>query len=105
MKQVIKLMVFFFLVPVVITNAQETNKTDNYPAWTISKGVQQNQYKNIAYAPAKIKLADVRASLSKDIHKIKNTQPSQKGNVILTGYPTWTISKGVARQQAEKASR
>jgi hypothetical protein len=103
MKLTIKLLAFFILVPVFMAAAQTTEKKDSYPYWTISKDVQRMQYKNTLHTPVKIALGDVRASVTKSIHR--NNEPVRQGTVIRTGYPTWTISKGVARQQAERNSR
>lgn len=103
MKLTIKLLALFLLVPVFMATAQITEKKDSYPYWTISKDVQRAQYKNTLHIPGKIALGDVRSSVSKSIHR--NNEPVRQGTVSTTGYPTWTISKGVARQQAERSSR
>lgn len=103
MKLTIKLLALFILVPVFMATAQKNEKKDSYPYWTISKDVQRLQYKNTLHTPVKIVLGDVRSSVTKNIHT--HHQPVREGTVVRSGYPTWTISKGVARQQAERNSR
>jgi hypothetical protein len=82
-------------------SAQETQKKSNYPYWTISKPVQRMQFKNVAYVSA---LAVTGKTLvSKGVQQVgKNRSPKHGEAVQMTGYPTWTISKGVARFQVEK---
>lgn len=103
MTRTIKLLALFFLAPVFMATAQKTEKQDSYPYWAISKDIQRVQYKNTLHIPVKIALGDVRSSVSKSIHR--NNGPVRQGTVSTTGYPTWTISKGIARQQAERSSR
>lgn len=90
----------FFLVTAVSAQAQETRK-DNWPYWTLSKGVQKIQHRNVTFAQPNIKTGNGDWAISKGVAKM-NAQKSDKpvGTVVLGGYPTWTISKGVARMQA-----
>jgi hypothetical protein len=88
----------------IVANAQETPKKTNYPFWTISKDVQRLQFKNSIYVPSIIRTGDV--PVSKGIQQLHvSRSPKRTGTVAMTGYPTWTISKGVARFQAEKNSK
>jgi hypothetical protein len=87
-------------------NAQDQSKSDSYPYWTISKDVQRMQYKDIKFVPAKITTGDLASNVSKGIQQvIARRSPQRTGDVTMTGYPSWTISKGVARMQYEKSNR
>ncbi len=102
--KILSLTFYFVTVLAVLANAQETSeKKDNYPAWAISKDVKRLQFKNITFVPATITLGDVASVASKDVQK-KNSE-KRSGYVAMNGYPTWTISKGVARQQAERDAK
>jgi hypothetical protein len=100
----VRLVVIFVAASTVLANAQEANiKKDTYPVWTISKGVQRLQFKDMSFVPAKIALGDVAFVASKDVHK--KSIEKRSGFVATNGYPTWAISKGVARQQAERNTK
>jgi hypothetical protein len=88
----------------IAANAQETPEKTSYPFWTISKDVQRLQFKNSVYVPSTLQTGDV--PVSKGIQQLHASRsPRRAGTVAMTGYPTWTISKGVARFQAEKNSK
>jgi hypothetical protein len=80
--------------------AQEVTKQDSYPYWTISKDVQRVQYKHIRLKPSTIVTGNGQWMISKGVHRpTKDISPV----VVQTGgRPTWFISKGIARMQAEK---
>jgi hypothetical protein len=97
----VSLIILFVVASSMIVNAQDLNaKKDTYPVWTISKDVQRLQFRNVIFVPAKIALGDVSSVASKDVHK--KSIEKRGGYVATNGYPTWTISKGVVRQQAER---
>ena len=77
--------------------------TDSWPYWTISKGVHMNKYKNVTLVPASIKTGNSDWVVAKAVQK--KTTPVNTGTVAMTGYPTWTISKGAARMQAERSTK
>lgn len=88
------------LVGAIFTNAQSNNSP------IVSKGVQQyankkafeNEKQNNSHIQAK-SVAFPTIVLSKGI-----TRPAAievQGNIESKGYPTWAISKGVARQNQE----
>lgn len=97
----IALTVAFAVLGIVATQAQD-NKKDNYPVWTISKGVQHLQFANVTFLPAKITTTNQVLALSKGVQAVQQ-QEEVKGKVLMTGTPAWTISKGVARFQYEAA--
>jgi hypothetical protein len=85
--------------------AQNTDKTDNYPYWTVSKDVQRIQFRDVRFVPAKITTGDVAWNVSKGVQQMNARRSArQTGVVAMTGYPSWTISKGVARMQYEKSN-
>lgn len=88
-----------------LTYGQDTPvRKDNYPYWAISKGVQKMQFKDVTFAPAKVSVGDVAVTSSKGVNRIQAASTTDRTAVVrTTGYPTWTISKGVARMQAERA--
>lgn len=87
-------------------NAQTKERTDSYPYWTISKDVQRMQYKDVVFVPAKITTGDLAQNVSKGVHQLSaNRDTNVTGKVAMTGYPAWTISKGVARMQFEKGNK
>jgi hypothetical protein len=91
-------LIFLFIAgSVVLTYAQANG---DYKNLAISKEVHRQE--NSFRPSIKIATGDVSSVVSKDIHK-KQSVPS--GSVATTGYPTWTISKGVARQQAERSGK
>ena len=73
----------------------------------VSKGVQQIANKN-SFQNEDLKRSNVQAFsqpfpapvISKGI--VRSTDPGSQGNVVSKGYPTWAISKGVARQNQER---
>ena len=84
--------------------AQSSNEKSNYPYYTISKDVQKVQYKNIEHMPAKITMVSPSLTQSKGSAQILNKKEiSEKRQLVRVGYPSWTISKGVARRQFEKS--
>ena len=85
----------------IAANAQSTT-SESYPYWTISKGVQQLQFKNLEYKPAAIVTGNGGWTVSKGVHQT-NANVAATGRVQTSGRPTWFISKGAARQQAERA--
>lgn len=65
-----------------------------------SKGVQKyaNKKKLEKFEQQKSSIQTVSQStvtVSKDIHKINGEASAAEGNMISTGYPYWTIAKGV----------
>ena len=88
----------------VVTNAQDTPKKNRYPYWTISKDVQRIQFKNSVYVPATISTGG-NVPASKGVQQLRASHsPKRTGIVSTNGYPSWTISKGAARFQAQKNS-
>ncbi|HYG17392.1 MAG TPA: hypothetical protein VD816_00620 [Ohtaekwangia sp.] len=97
------LILFFAGCLAISASAQDQTRTDNYPYWTISKGVQQHQFRDVKFIPAKITSADQTHLISKGVHQLQAArQPKRTGTVALGGDTSWTISKGVARYQAER---
>lgn len=88
------------------TQAQEV-KSDSWPYWTVSKDVQRLRAKNVEYKPAEIRSGNADWAIAKGVHRVKQAPQTTPGGrqVAMTGYPTWTISKGVARHQAEKGTK
>ena len=89
----------------ISANAQETTqRSDNYPYWTISKGVQRLAYKDVNFLPAKITTGNGAWAVSKGVARLTAEQaPASGARVAMSGYPAWTISKGVARQQYQRS--
>ncbi|RAW01197.1 hypothetical protein [Pseudochryseolinea flava] len=83
----------------ITVNAQ-SSKTESYPYWTIAKGVQQLQFKDSDYKPSAIVTGNAGWTVSKGVNR---STDARTGSVQTGGRPTWFISKGVARQQAEKS--
>lgn len=99
-----KLSIIFFLSGFVAFAAQaQDNKErqDNYPYWTVSKGVQRMQFKDVTFLPARITTGNGGWVTSKGVHRTAASEVAS-GTVVKTGYPSWVISKGVARQQYER---
>ena len=85
------------------TFAQEREITrETYPYHTISKGVQQLQFKNTTYVPAKITTGDLATVSGKGVNKFSTRRSNDFTAVQMTGTPSWVISKGVARMQYER---
>lgn len=90
-----------FLVGAVVVNAQSNNSL------VVSKGVQQYANKK-AFEDESAKSSHIQAKtvafpaivLSKGITRPESVQA--QGNIESKGYPTWAISKGVARQNQER---
>ena len=80
--------------------AQDESKKNSYPFWTISKDVQRIQYKNIQFTPSRVVTGNGQWVISKGVHQAQEAPAA--ANVQTGGRPTWFISKGVARFQAEK---
>ena len=95
-------LIFLFIAgSVVLTYAQVSQDKNIYKDPAASKEVHRVGNKNSFIPAVKITSGDVNSVVSKDIHK---KQSVESGYVATTGYPTWTISKGAARHQAERAS-
>lgn len=94
-----KVSLIFLIVSAPLFLKAQDSVSGNFPYWTVSKGVQQYANRNIAYAPRTFDITDLSALVSKNIHRkqVTATKPATLGT-----YPTWTISKPVARQAAEK---
>lgn len=92
-----------FVVAVTALSVQAQDKPNESRTWHISKGVQRQQLKGQQAPAFEIKSANSDWAIAKGVHRSKR-QPSS-ANVATTGYPTWTISKGAARHQAEKNKR
>jgi hypothetical protein len=76
-------------------------KTASYPLHVISKDIQRMQFKNVAYKPSII-LTGNAITTSKGIHRINaNANNTPTGYVVMTGRPSFVVSKGVARWQDE----
>ena len=90
-----------FLMGAVFANAQSAGST-----WVVTKDVQRVANK-MAFENEDIKKSHIQAStvsfpaivISKGIVRPADTYA--KGNIVSKGYPTWTISKGVARKNQE----
>ncbi len=93
-------LIFLIVAAPFFLRAQES--ASNFPYWTISKDVQRLAYRTTFYAPLTIEVTDVSAFVSKNIHRKRRVTT---GKVELPGYPTWTISKPVARQAAERSTK
>jgi len=77
--------------------AQQAPVKDNYPYHTLSKEVQKIQYKDVEYTPAEIKAGDPALTSGKAVQQ--RTEVKDRNVAVVTkGYPTWTISKGIARR-------
>lgn len=99
MKRIL-LILSFIGVASLTTHAQSLEKS-NYPHWTISKGVQKIQFKNIEYIPAEVTTGSSSIAVSKDIQKAN--RPAESSGVVTTsGTPDWVVSKGVARVQVKR---
>lgn len=96
-------LILSFVAFVAVSAQAQDGKTDNTPVWTISKGVQQLQFRNVTYLPAKITTTN-QMIVSKGVHNV-NKGAETKGQVAMNGYPSWTISKGAARFQYEAANK
>lgn len=83
--------------------AQQT-PAESWPYWAISKDVHKARFRNVRFVPAAIKTGNTDWIISKAVQQSKVTS-QQSGTVQMTGYPTWTISKGVARFNAESNRR
>lgn len=94
------LILLFGAFGVFAAHAQESVKKDSYPYWTISKDVQRVQYKNVQFVPSTIVTGNGQWTISKGVARAQDERAT--GNVQTGGRPTWFISKGVARQQAER---
>ena len=95
-------LILLFVAAPLVPWAQESMTTYTYPHWTISKDVHRFTYRKTLYAPLEIKLMDISALISKNVHR---TSRVQTGVVTRNGYPTWTISKPTARQAAERSQK
>ena len=99
--QIIALFIFFLGSAAM---AQSSNEKSNYPYHTISKDVQKIQYKNVEHIPAKIMIVSPSLTQTKGSAQILNKKEiSEKRQLVRVGYPSWSISKGVARRQFEKS--
>jgi hypothetical protein len=98
-----KIGLVMFVAAVTSISAQAQDKPNESRTWHISKGVQRQQLKGEQAPAMEIKSGSADWAIAKGVHRSKR-QPAS-GNVATTGYPTWTISKGAARQQAEKSKR
>ena len=77
-----------------------------FPIWSISKPVQQLQFKDTAFRPARVYTGNAWI-MTKDVHQLQllrgKRYPHYKGR--LTDTPASAISKGVARMQYERAAK
>ena len=92
-------LIFMIVAAPFMLRAQEVSTPSNYPHWAISKDVHRLAYLKVPYAPPKIEVIDISALVSKNIHRKPR---SRKGSVAFGGYPSWTISKPVARQASKR---
>lgn len=88
----------------VSANAQESpTRPDNYPYWSVSKDVKRLPFKDVTVLPAKVTTSNGAVAVSKPLARLQAEQaPATGARVTTNGYPAWTISKGVARQQYER---
>lgn len=98
------LILVFALCTAFAAQAQDKERTDSYPYWAISKGVQAQQYKNVKLLPAKISTGDLAWFVSKGVQQRNAESRQSTGRVAMNGYPSWIVSKGVARAQYEKSN-
>ncbi len=96
------LLILSFVAIGFTMNAQDEPQTERYPYWTISKGVQQIQFKNKKYVPATAVTGDNAIVYSKGVHKVSKQESTVTGRVQTGGTPSWVVSKGVARVQMSK---
>jgi hypothetical protein len=94
------LILLFGALGAFTAQAQDSSKKDSYPFWTLSKDVQRIQYKNIQFTPSTVVTGNGQWVISKGVHQAQEAPVA--ANVQTGGRPTWFISKGVARFQAEK---
>jgi hypothetical protein len=94
-------MITCFALASFVVNAQDS-KQETYPYWTISKGVQQLQFKNATYVPSIAVSGENSIVVSKGVHTAGRSQSKVNGTVRKTGPPSWVISKDVARMRQEK---
>ena len=84
--------------------SQASRKKSNYPYHTISKEVQKLPFRNVDHLPAKIVLTEAITFSAKGSARILASSKSEAERAVTRrGYPSWTISKGVARQQYERS--
>jgi hypothetical protein len=98
-----KIGLVMFVAAVTAISSQAQDKPNESRTWHISKGVQRQQVKGEQAPALEIKSGNADWAIAKGIHRSKR-EPAT-GNVATSGYPTWTISKGAARQQAERNKR
>ena len=92
-------LIFLIVAAPLFLRAQDSTTTgSNFPYWTISKDVQRLTYQKTVHAPLTIEVTDISTLVSKNVHRKKT---SDTRHATLSGYPTWTISKPVARQTVE----
>jgi hypothetical protein len=89
-------------VACAFTATAQTAPTESYPYWTISKNVQQLQFKNKQYVPSTINTGNGNWTVSKGVQRI-NESPTAPSKMKTGSRPTWFISKGAARFQAENS--
>jgi hypothetical protein len=107
MKKTIAIMTFVF----VGLNAfgqenpgDDNRKKTNYPYWVISKDVQKLQFTGVDYVenPA----VTGPAPVSKGVQLFSRNKSDEAANMVkMTGVPSFVISKGVARMQAERSNQ
>jgi hypothetical protein len=96
-------LILFLTGSAALSAVAQEQATDSWPHWTISKDVQRSRFRNLTFTPVSIKTGNSDWITSKGVQRINkdvSTQPA--GTVQMTGYPTWTISKGAARMQHGK---
>ena len=98
------MILFIGLTSMPVVAQTNEGKKDNYPYWTISKDVQKLQYRNVIFMPAKVNIGDPARTTGKGAAQLA-VSTEKRGTVATSGYPTWMISKGAARQQMERTGK
>src|SRR6187402_710272 len=100
-----KLSLILLITGSTVAGAMAQEQVSDWPYWTISKRAQTNKFKNATFIQGAIKTGNSDWVTTKAVHKNARRTSATTGTVSMTGYPTWTISKGPARIQAERSSR
>lgn len=97
------ILILSFLGVISFTSYGQELRKSNYPHWTISKDVHRMQYRTVQFVPATITTTNRSPAVTKGVTQYQASRgPELTGKVAMTGTPSWVISKGVARKQAER---
>jgi hypothetical protein len=88
------------------SSAQDTvSRETTFPVWTISKPVQQLQFKNTLFTPARVYTGNAWI-MAKDVHQLQLVKQRKTFYKVKHGnLPSTSISKGVARMQYERLNK